>query len=84
MSTRLHVGNISSTVSADDLRSTFGQFGVVDSVEIAVDENTGLRRGFAIVSMVRNEDATTAIGRLNFSQYDGRTIGVSRSRAASQ
>ena len=84
MSTKLHVGNIPSTASAEDLKSTFGQFGVVDSVEIAIDENTGLRRGFAIVSMVRSEDATTAIGRLNFSQYDGRTIGVSRSRTPRQ
>ena len=80
MSTKLHVGNIPSTVLEDDLQATFARFGPVDKVEIARDSGTGLSRGFAIVAMVRDEDAATAIGRLNFTQYAGRTIGVSRSR----
>lgn len=80
MSTKLHIGNISSTVLEADLRTTFAQFGAVDAVEIARDSGTGLSRGFAIVAMARDEDAANAIGRLNFTQYAGRTIGVSRSR----
>ena len=80
MSTNLHVGNIPSTVAEEDLRATFSKFGPVDSVQIVRDSGTGLRKGFAIVSMTRDEDATAAIGRLNFTQYAGRTIGVSRSR----
>jgi len=79
MSTKLHVGNISSTVLEDDLKATFGRFGPVDTVEIARDSSTGMSKGFAIVAMVRDQDAATAIGRLNFTQYAGRTIGVSRS-----
>lgn len=80
MSTKLHVGNISSVVLEDDLKATFGQFGKVETVEIARDPATGTRRGFAIVAMLNDEDASTAIARLNFTQYAGRTIGVSRSR----
>jgi len=80
MSTKLHVGNISSTVLEDDLKATFGKFGPVDTVKIARDSSTGMNKGFAIVAMVRDQDAVTAIGRLNFTQYAGRTIGVSRSR----
>ena len=80
MSTKLHVGNISSTVLEDDLQATFAKFGPVDNVEIASDSATGLSKGFAIVAMARDEDAATAIARLNFTQYAGRTIGVSRSR----
>ena len=80
MSTKLHVGNIPSTVLEDDLLATFARFGPVDNVEIARDSGTGLSRGFAVVAMARDEDASTAIGRLNFTQYAGRTIGVSRSR----
>ena len=80
MSTKLHVGNISSTVLEDDLQATFAKFGPVDNVEIARDSATGLSKGFAIVAMARDEDAATAIARLNFTQYAGRTIGVSRSR----
>jgi RNA-binding protein 39 len=80
MSTKLHVGNIPSTVSEDDLQAMFARFGPVDNVEIARDSGTGLSKGFAVVAMARDEDASTAIGRLNFTQYAGRTIGVSRSR----
>lgn len=80
MSTKLHIGNIPSTVSEDDLQTTFAKFGTVDAVQIARDEVSGLGKGFAIVSMCRDEDAMTAIGRMNFTQYAGRTIGVSRSR----
>ena len=80
MSTKLHVGNIASTVLEDDLKATFGKFGPVDNVEIARDSGTGMSKGFATVAMVRDQDAVAAIGRLNFTQYAGRTIGVSRSR----
>ncbi len=81
MSTKLHVGNISSLVLEADLKATFSQFGLVDTVEIARDPVTGTSKGFAIVAMSRDEDASVAIARLNFTQYAGRTIGVSRSRA---
>ncbi len=80
MSTKIHVGNISSTVEADDLKAMFGRFGPVETVQIARDSSTGLSKGFAIVAMARDADAAAAIGRLNFTQYAGRTIGVSRSQ----
>ena len=80
MSTKLHVGNIPSTVLEDDLQATFAKFGPVDNVEIARDSGTGLSKGIAVVAMARDADAATAIGRLNFTQYAGRTISVSRSR----
>lgn len=80
MSTRLHVGNIPTAVLENDLKATFAKFGPVDTVEIIRDSVSGRSKGFAIVAMARDEDAVTAIGRLNFTQYAGRTIGVSRSR----
>ena len=83
MSTKLHVGNISSVVLEGDLVAMFSQFGSVEAVEIARDPVTGINRGFAIVAMSRDEDASAAIARLNFTQYAGRTIGVSRFRAIS-
>ena len=82
MSTKLHVGNISPVVAENDLQATFGRFGTVEAVEIARDSATGQSRGFGIVAMTRDEDAATAIGRLNFTQYAGRTISVSRSSAS--
>jgi len=62
------------------LQATFAKFGPVDTVEIARDPSTLVSKGFATVAMARDEDAAKPIGRLNFTQYAGRTIGVSRSR----
>ncbi len=80
MSTKLHVGNIPSTVLEADLKATFAKYGSVDTVDIVRDVETGRCKGFAIVEMTYDSDAVAAIGRLNFTQYAGRTIGVSRSR----
>ena len=82
MSTKLHVGNISSTVSEDDLKATFARFGAVLGVEIARDSITGTSKGYATVSMALDQDAVSAIQSMNFTTYGGRTIGVSRSRLA--
>ena len=84
MSTILHVGDISSATEENDLKTTFGRFGQVDTVEIARDSVTGRRKGFALVAMSRDEDAATAIGRLNFTQFEGRIIAASRSRESMQ
>jgi len=80
MSTRLHVGNIPSATAEHELRATFSQFGRVDTVEIAMNPATGRSQGFAIVSMLDASAAEAAIRSLNFSQYAGRTIGVSKAR----
>jgi len=81
MSTKLHVGNISSAVVEDDLKAKFSRFGSVETVEIARDPVTGTSKGFAIVAMTSDQDASNAIAGLNFTQYVGRTIDVSRFRA---
>ena len=80
MGTRLHVGNIPATTAAQELRATFSRFGHVETVEIALNPVTGRGKGFAIVSMLHAADAESAIRSLNFSQYAGRTIGVSKAR----
>ena len=78
MSTNLRVGNISTKVAEEDLMLTFGKFGVVEAVEIARDSVTGRESGYAIVSMKHEADAIKAVSMLNFTQYEGRTIGVGR------
>ena len=80
MSTKLHIGNIPRTSTAKDLESMFRQFGLVDSIEIKTDPQTGLSTGCGVIEMCNDSDAQTAINRLNFSQYAGHTIGVSRAR----
>ncbi len=78
MTTRLHIGNIPATATKQDLENMFRQFGKVESVGIMKDQQTGLSKGCGYVEMCYDVDAEEAISRLNFSQYGGRTIGVSR------
>jgi len=80
MTTRLNIGNIPTTATAKDLEAMFRQFGLVDSAGITRDRHTGLSNGCGYVVMCNDMDAESAINRLNFSQYGGRTISVGRSR----
>ena len=82
MSTRLHIGNIATTTTVEDIEQLFGRFGSVASVGINTDPVTGASKGFGFVEMLIENDANTAIRRLNFSQFGGRTIGVSRARTS--
>lgn len=81
MSTRLHIGNIPTATTRSDLEAMFRQFGPVNSVGISKDRFTGINNGSGFVEMCNDIDAQNAISRLNFTQYGGRTISVSRSRA---
>lgn len=78
MTTKLHIGNIPPSATKEDLENMFRQFGKVESVGIVKDQQTGLSGGCGYVDMCYDVDAEEAISRLNFSQYGGRTIGVSR------
>ena len=80
MTTKLHIGNIPRTSTVNDLETMFGQFGIVDSIKLTTDAQSGLSTGCGVVEMCNDSDAQTAINRLNFSQYSGHTIGVSRAR----
>ena len=78
MTTRLNIGNFPKTVTDKDLEAMFRQFGLVDSVNISKDKHTGLSNGCGYVLMCNEIDAESAVSRLNFSQYGGRTISVGR------
>lgn len=80
MSTKLHIGNIPTAATDRDLEILFRPFGLVESAGITRDPHTGLSKGYGYVEMCNEMDAESAIRRLNFSQYGGRTIGVSRAR----
>jgi len=80
MTTKLHIGNMPPTSTNDGIEGLFRPFGLVSSVVFSKDPVTGLNTGCGTVEMDRDADAQSAINRLNFSQYGGRVIGVSRVR----
>lgn len=74
----IYVGNIAHASTEEGLRQLFEQFGQVANVRIMMDRMTGKPRGFAFVEMANEEEAQQAIASLNETQFDGRTIRVSK------
>jgi RNA recognition motif-containing protein len=75
----IYVGNIPFSVSENDLRQLFGEYGAVASVKMVEDRETGRFRGFAFVEM-DDADALAAIEALDGSDMSGRTLKVNEAR----
>ena len=72
----IYVGNLNYTLSEDDLKDVFENFGDVNSVRIIKDKATGRSKGFAFVDMVNDSEANKAISELNGSDLKGRNMKV--------
>jgi RNA recognition motif-containing protein len=80
MAKKLYVGNLSYSMTEDDMRETFGKIGEVSSAKIITDSETGRSKGFGFVEMANDEDGDKAITSLNGSSLLDRTITVSEAR----
>ena len=77
---KLYVGNLSFKTTEEELRSTFGQFGSVTDVYVAMDKMTGRPRGFAFVTMGTAEEAKVAAEKMNGVDLGGRQLTVNEAR----
>lgn len=82
MSKKLYVGNLPFTTTSDELENLFSEHGQVTDAVVITDRETGRSRGFGFVEMSTPEEAQTAIGSLNGSNFGGRdlTVNVARER----
>lgn len=80
MNTKLYVGNIPFSMEESDIKELFSESGTVTSVHVALDRESGRKRGFAFVEMETEEAATNAIEALNQHSVDGRQLVVNHSR----
>ena len=76
----IYVGNVSYSVTEEDLRQAFEGFGQVTSVSIIKDKFSGQSKGFGFVEMPVKEEAQAAIGALNGKELKGRTLNVNEAR----
>ncbi len=76
----IYVGNIPFTATADDLRQLFEQYGVVESVSVITDRETGRSRGFGFVEMPNLNEAQAAIAALHGTEMSGRPLTVNEAR----
>ena len=77
---KIYAGNLSYSVTSEDLRTTFEEFGTVDSAEVVMDRDTNRSKGFGFTEMSNDEEAKAAIAALNGKDMDGRSLNVSEAR----
>ncbi|KAI4326777.1 hypothetical protein L6164_019313 [Bauhinia variegata] len=72
----VRVTNLSEDTREPDLLELFRPFGAMSRVYVAVDQKTGMSRGFGFVNFVNREDAQRAINKLNGYGYDNLVLRV--------
>ena len=80
----IYVGNLSYSMSEEELRDAFGAFGDVSSVKILMDRETGRSRGFGFVEMPNQSDGEKAIAQLNGKEVGGRPLRINEARPREQ
>src|SRR5688572_17982395 len=76
----IYVGNLSWTMTDEDLTNLFTQYGTVTSGKILKDKMNGRSKGFGFVEMEDDEAARTAIANLNETEVMGRKLIVNESQ----
>jgi RNA recognition motif-containing protein len=80
MGSKLYVGGLPYLTTESQLNELFKAHGTVESVKVMTDKFTGQSRGFGFVQMSSADEAQKAIGALNATQLDGRTLTVNEAK----
>lgn len=80
MGKKIYIGNLSYSMDDQSLADLFSQYGQVESARIVMDRESGRSKGFAFVEMSTDEEAATAISKLNGTEQSGRSINVSEAK----
>ena len=76
----IYVGNLSWSMTNEDLSALFEQFGSVTSAKILTDKFSGRSKGFGFVEMENADEANAAIAGLNDTDVQGRKIVVNEAQ----
>ena len=77
---RIYVGGLPYQTTEQDLLDLFAQVGHVTSATVITDRASGRSKGFGFVEMSNDQEARTAIERLNGTVLGNRTIVVNEAR----
>ena len=80
MGTNIYVGNLSFSVTSEDLERLFGEHGAVSSARVIVDRDSGRSRGFGFVEMESDAAAQAAINAMDDAEVEGRRLEVNEAR----
>lgn len=80
MESKLYVGNLSYTVTEEQLRELFSQAGSIKEISLILDRDTRRPKGFGFVEMTTQTEAEKAIAMFNEHELDGRRLTVNLAR----
>lgn len=82
MATKLFVAGFSFTMTDNDLRDLFAEYGTVTSAQVITDRDTQKSKGFGFVELSTESESKAAIENLNGKEMNGRplTVNVARPR----
>lgn len=77
---KLYVGNLSYSVTAEQLKELFAGYGEVKDAVVIKDRMTQRSKGFGFVELSNETELQQAIDKLNNTEFEGRTLKVNRAR----
>jgi RNA recognition motif-containing protein len=76
----IYVGNLAYSATEDAVRQLFAPYGVVDTVSVITDRETGRPRGFGFVEMPDSTAAKAAIAGLQGTDLGGRSLNINEAK----
>ena len=76
----IYVGNLSYSVTEQDLTNVFSEYGTVQRVHLPADRETGRPRGFGFVEMSTDAEEDAAITALDGAEWMGRDLKVNKAK----
>ncbi len=70
------VSNLHRETSEENVRECFDSFGIIKSIDFAVDKLSGYCKGYCLVEYVELEDAENAVKNTHLKKILGNTIHV--------
>ena len=83
MAKKLFVGGLSWDTTDDGLRKAFSSYGEITEAKVITGRDTGRSRGFGFVTFAQDDDAKTAISKMDGTSLDGKTIKVNEAQEKS-
>lgn len=76
----LYVGNLSFSLTNDELEKIFSQYGTVTKVSIIIDRENGRSKGFGFVEFAEASHAKKAVEAMNGALVSGRNLKVNEAQ----
>ena len=83
MAKKLFVGGLSWDTTDDGLRQAFASYGEITEAKVITDRDTGRSRGFGFVTFAQDEDAKSAMSKMDGTSLDGKNIKVNEAQEKS-